>query len=94
MIPQELIEAKVAEDGVRVTSFSGVIALSKHVQSMGMFAEAERHLGWVKESRRGKRACFGAPPLFVQEKGRGESVSACGIRKYLSIVNYKCTSLD
>ena len=54
MIAQEAIRVKVVEDGVSVTGFSGVVGLSKHAQMMGLFGDAERHLGWVKERQRGR----------------------------------------
>lgn len=54
MIPQDSIRVKVVEDGVCVTGFSGVVGLSRHAQSTGLFGDAERHLGWIKERRRGR----------------------------------------
>lgn len=54
MIPQDSIRVKVVEGRDSVTGFSGVVVLSKHAQAMGLFADAERHLGWVKERRRGR----------------------------------------
>jgi hypothetical protein len=54
MIAQEAVRVKVVEGGVYVTGFSGVVGLSKHAQAMGLFADAERHLGWVKERQRGR----------------------------------------
>lgn len=54
MIAQEAIRVKVVENGVSVTGFSGVVALSKHAQATGLFDAAERHLGWVKARQRGR----------------------------------------
>ena len=54
MIPQEAIRVKVVEAGVSVTGFTGAVALSKHAQAMGLFADTEHHLGRVKERRRGR----------------------------------------
>lgn len=56
MIAQEAIRVKVVEEGVSVTGFTGVVALSKHAQAMGLFGDAERHLGRVKEHQRGRSA--------------------------------------
>lgn len=54
MITQKGIQVKVVEDGVSVTGFTGAVALSRHGEAMGMFADAERHLGWIKERQRGR----------------------------------------
>lgn len=54
MITQSGIREKVVEDGVSVTGFTGAVALSRHAEAMGLFADAERHWGWVKERQRGR----------------------------------------
>lgn len=54
MIAQDAIRVKVVEDGAPVTGFSGVVALSRHAKETGLFSDAERHLAWVKERRRGR----------------------------------------
>jgi len=56
MIQQTAIQVKVVEDGVPVTGFPGAVVLERHARAMGFFADAERHLGWVKERRRGRAA--------------------------------------
>ena len=54
MIAQERIRVKVFEADAPVTGFCGVVALSGHAGAMGLFADAERELGWVKQRRRGR----------------------------------------
>jgi hypothetical protein len=54
MIAQDAIRVKVVEGEVPVTGFSGAVALSCLAQATGLFADAERHLGWIKERQRGR----------------------------------------
>jgi hypothetical protein len=53
MITQAGIGVQVSEGSVPVTGFSGVVGLSRMAEGMGLFSDAQRHLGWVKQRRRG-----------------------------------------
>jgi hypothetical protein len=74
MIAQEAIRVKAVEGGVSMTGFSGVVGLSKHAQAMGMFADAERHLGWVKERQRGRSVSSMLFDLMMLPCAGGECV--------------------